>query len=280
MQLRVMLFRTVIDSAHELSAGAALSFVIFQKADAAESAIFGKDRSINSGEWPVGTVFGSMLSTSADSAGALPVSSLGFLVQDPILAMSTIRPEPSAMKQGMMRKSASVVAAGLVDQITTILEVSRLEADLANSEEFDLFLPVVDSSGDEFRADIQSVKIVSAEQTFAFFLISDVFICRFRFGLDPWWGRSRSGWALRRWHRSVEHVDAGKRELRDLASHVAHVGLWSPDANRRGWRHNGHRQDVSLIFVSRSSNSSWDPSFSSDRRLGIRLRDRDSGSGG
>jgi hypothetical protein len=124
------------------------------------------------------------------------------------------------------------------------------------------------------------VKIVSAEQTFAFLLISDVFILRFSFRLDPWWGRGRSGWTLRRWHRSVEHVDAGKRKLRDLTSHVAHVGLWSPDANRRSWRHNGHRQDVSLIFVSRSSNSSWDPSFSSDRRLGIRLHDRDSGSGG
>ena len=252
MQLRVMLFRTVIDSTNELSAGAALRFVIFQKADAAESAVFGKDRSINSGEGPVGTVFGSMLSTSADSAGALPVSSLRFLMQNSILAMSTIRPEPSAMKQGMMRKSASVVAAGLVDQITTILEVSRLEADLANSEEFDLFLPVVDSSGDEFRADIQSVKIVSAEQTFAFLLISDVFICRFSFRLDPWWGRGRSGWTLRRWHRSVEHVDAGKRELRDLTSHVAHVGLWSPDANRRSWRHNGHRQDVCLLYTSPS----------------------------
>jgi hypothetical protein len=76
MQLRVMLFRTVIDSAHELSAGAALSFVIFQKADAAESAILGKDRSINSGEWPVGTVFSPVFSTPADSAGTLPVSSL------------------------------------------------------------------------------------------------------------------------------------------------------------------------------------------------------------
>ena len=280
MQLRVMLFRTIIDSAHELSAGAALSFVVFQKADAAESAILGKDRSINSGEWPVGAVFGSMLSTSADSAGALPVSSLRFLMQNSILAMSTIRPEPSAMKQGMMRKSASVVAAGLVDQIATILEMSRLKADLANSKEFDLLLSVVDSSGDEFRADIQSVKIVSAEQTFAFILISDVFICRFSFRLDPWWGRGRSGWTLRWWHRSVEHVDAGKRELRDLTSHVAHVGLWSPDANRRGWRHNGHRQDVSLIFVPRSSNSSWDPSFSSNRRLGVRLHDGDSGSCG